>query len=504
MFKVVSKVLLSVLLVVAFALLYGDITITLIEKVPEEVKFKKNEAFLLASDDAEDDGSNSRANASLCSSWKTYGNLGGRRVMHHTHVQPGWTGVGNITAKQCADALDCYPMRVNVRDVEDIVEPGIHSFTIKSQFAGDEFHVALEGPEMSPTFVEAHGNGTYTASYCVELPGFYKLYVRILQIDGKVSLRKNTFKSPYSIYVHGHANHPNTNRKESHVAYVPNDSTGGSIHPSLVKAPVHLSDAPQTRAIDSCTTVRQATHGRWVRFDYALRYNLLPSSELQQWEDFLETTRDEYVWLPYSCSLRPMKWNDITALFQNRTHCACCDSYIRTLFSATMYAIDIFDKNQTQVTSMGWFEGKYNLAHENWEIEGMSMSWHDNRNFEKCLLKSPNGLAVENILTVNVNKTQVNTHAAMINNTSGKFVFFVGHPFSSAHRLANRSNYAIQHAQHTAFTELGHEIDIFDAFGFTFPRIYHETCDGSHVSCIISDRLTLLGVWELLILAQIM
>ena len=360
MFKVMSKVLLSVVLVIAYAvLMYRDIT--LIKKVPEEVKFKKNEVFLLASDDAEDDSSNSSANVSLCSSWKTYCSLGGRRVMHHTQVQPGWTGAGEITAQQCADALDCYPLKVNVRDVEDIVEPGIHHFTIESQFAEDEFHVAFEGPELSPTFVEAHGNGTYTASYCVELPGFYKLYVRILQIDSKVSFRKNTVKSPYSVYVHGHANHPSTNKKESHLAYAPNDSTGGSIHPSLVKAPVNISGASQIREIDYCTTVRQATHGRWVRFDHALRYNLLPSSELQQWEDFLHITRDEYVWLPYSCSLRPMKWNDIRALFQNRTHCACCDSYIRTLFSATMYALDIFDKNQTELTSMGWFEGKSNL-----------------------------------------------------------------------------------------------------------------------------------------------
>jgi len=483
------------------------------EKVLSEKKLNTNEASLLASrcygngddcDDTEDYGSNSSANASLCSSWKTYGNLGGRRVMLHNKVQPGYIRESNITQQQCADALDCYPLMVNVRGVEVIVEPGVHSFTITSQFAGDEFHVALEGPELSPTFVEAHGNGTYTVSYCVELPGFYKLYVRILQIDGRVSLRKDTTKSPYSVYVQGKAKHPNTDRRELHAAYAPINSRGSSIHSSLVKDPIYLYDAPQTRAMDSCTTVRRATHGRWVRFDHAVRYNLLPSSELRQWEDFLEITRDEYVWLPYYCRLRPMNLDNIRALFQNRTHCACCDSYIRTLFSATMYALDIFNKNQTKDTSSGWFEGGSTLIHKNWEIKGVSMSWHDHGNFKRCLLKSPNGLVVDSILVEKVNKAQVNSYAAMVNNTPGKFVFIVGHPWRGDDRRNKRNNYAIQHAQHVAFTGLGSEIDIFDAFGFTFPRIYHEVCDGSHVSCITSDRPSLLGVWEILILAQIM
>eukprot|EP00588_Corethron_pennatum_P001343 CAMPEP_0194298792 /NCGR_PEP_ID=MMETSP0169-20130528/60363_1 /TAXON_ID=218684 /ORGANISM="Corethron pennatum, Strain L29A3" /LENGTH=490 /DNA_ID=CAMNT_0039048817 /DNA_START=111 /DNA_END=1583 /DNA_ORIENTATION=- len=486
----------------------------LMEKAPEEVKLTTSKKPLVGSrffdndDDAEDDGSNYGVNTqqkSLCSSWKTYDNLGGREVMHDTQAQPGWKGSMNINAQQCADALNCYPLMVMVEGVEVTVKPGVHSFTITSQFARDEFHVALEGPELSPTFVEAHGNGTYTASYCVELPGFYKLYVRILQIDAQISFRKDTFKSPYSVNVQGNTRHPSTNTAEIPVAYASINSTLPHLRKSLVKAPIHLTESPQIRAMDSCTTVRQATQGRWVRFDHAVIYNLLPSSYLQQWEEFLEISRDEYIWIPYSCRLRPMNLDDIRVIFHNLTHCACCDSYIRTLFSATMYALGIFNKDETRDTSHGWFEGESKqLYQKNWEIKGMSMSWHDYKHFKKCLLKGPNGLAVENILANKVNSSQVANHAAMVKNSLGKFVFFVGHPWSGDDRRSKRHNYAIQHAQHAAFTKLGSEIDIFDAFAFTFPRIYHEACDSSHVSCISSERPTLLGVWELLILAQIL
>ena len=457
-------------------------------------------------DYSEDDISNAATNAqqqSLCSSWKTFGNLGGRVVMDDTQVQRGWKGSTKITEKKCADAVDCYPFLVKVQGVDSKVEPGVHSFTITSLFARDEFHVALEGPELSPTFIEAHGNGTYTASYCVELPGFYKLYVRILQINSVVSLRKNTYKSPFSIHVQGKANHPNANTTNAPVARASVDPTKASLQPSLAKAPTELSDASKrseaTRAMNACTTARQATQGRWVRFDQAVRYNLLPSFELRRWHEVLEISKDEYVWLPYSCRLRPMNLDDIRVLLQNRTHCACCDSYIRTLFQTIMYSLGIFDKNQMKDTTE---VGK--LIHKNWEFEGTSMSWHDNKNFETCLEKSPNGLAVENILTEKVDKIRVASHAATVNNSSGKFVFFVGHPWSGDDRRSKRSNYAIQQAQKAVFTELGSEIDIFDALAFTFPRIYHDACDGSHVSCINSDQPSLLSFWEILILAQIL
>lgn len=455
---------------------------------------KLNVLILTHDDDEKFDAADLRRQ-SLCSSWKTYGNLGGREIMKLSQGS-GWKGAKN-TPSECASYEDCYPKKIEVKGIEYVVEPGIHSFTIVSQFKRDEFHVALEGPELSPTFVEIHNNGTYTASYCVELPGFYKLYVRILQIDGKVSFRKDTYKSPYSIHVKSKAKNP--------INYTHAYSTNTSLLPSIAKFPVHLSDAPVTKAMDSCTTVREATQGRWVRFDHALRHSLLLTHELPLWEEILEITRDEYVWFPYFCRLRPMNLGDIRNIFQNLTHCVCCDSYVRTLFSATMYAVGIFDKKQSHSTSVGWFGSAWgSLKHKNWEMEGVSMSWHNNKHFETCLRKSPNGLVVQNILTDKVIKSLVDDHAAMMNNTLGKFVFFVGHPWSGDDRRNKRNNYSIQQAQYDAFTKLGSEIDIFDAFAFTWPRIYHEACDGSHVSCIDSDRLTLLSFWEILILAQIL
>ena len=52
---------------------------------------------------------------------------------------------------------------------------------------------------------------------------------------------------------------------------------------------------------------------------YIVRYNLIPSFELQQWYKFLEISWDEYIWLPYSCCLQPMNLDDdcYIALFQN-------------------------------------------------------------------------------------------------------------------------------------------------------------------------------------------
>ena len=186
----------------------------------------------------------------ICSLFRTYGTLGGRGVMNDSQVHSKWSvnekGIQmHLRAAECANDGSCYPEMVKVKGVDAVVEPGVHSFTITSQFMRDEFHVALEGPELSPTFIEAHGNGTFTASYCVELPGFYKLYIRILQINKFVALRKDVFQSPFSVHVRGKAE-------------------------------------LQTITLDSCTRVGQATQGRWVRFDHAVSSNLVPSFELQQ------------------------------------------------------------------------------------------------------------------------------------------------------------------------------------------------------------------------------
>ena len=76
--------------------------------------------------------------------------------------------------------------------------------------------------------------------------------------------------------------------------------------------------------------------------------------------------------------------------------------------------------------------------------------------------------------------------------------------WSGDNRVAHRSNLDIQRAQRSAYDVLPPEVDIFDAFGFAFPQVYHDTCDDSHVSCVILERLTVLAYWELLILAQVL
>ena len=125
--------------------------------------------------------------------------------------------------------------------------------------------------------------------------------------------------------------------------------------------------------------------------------------------------------------------------------------------------------------------------HENWELEGISMS--------------RDGISIFNILMdpgrVRFMGKNFSNHSATAALGGGKFVFVVGHPWSGQHD-------AIQHTQRAAFDVLSPEVDIFDAFAFTFPRIYHSTCDGSHVSCVLPGRLTALAYWELLILAQLL
>jgi len=411
-----------------------------------------------------------------CSSWRTYsGDLGGRAVMKYNKTQAGWKQT--ISAANCRKEGKCYPVKVSVEGVEGEVQPGVHNFTIRSQFTKDEFHVAMEGPELSPTFVESHGNGEYTASYCVELAGFYKLYVRIIQIDGSQSLRKDLFESPFTVRVRGSAEFP-----------------GGNPSPS------------NPTVLEHCQTARRASQGRWVRFDHAKRHNFISRFEEPQWEEVLNTIVDEYVWLPYSCRLKPMDLNGLRDLFQNRTHCLCCDSYIRTLFADALFVFGMINETQH-------FEKRSKLPniHKNWELEGVSLSWHDYNNFGKCLMKRPNGISIYNILDTGISadwgKRFPNTSAKASETVAlggGKYVFFVGHPWSGDHRVAHRSNLALQRAQRSAYDFLPPEVDVFDVFAFTFPRIYHNACDGSHVSCVISNRLTVLAYWELLILAQLL
>jgi len=409
-----------------------------------------------------------------CSSWRTYsGDLGGRAVMKYNKTQAGWNET--ISAANCRKDGKCYPNTVSVEGVVGTVQPGVHNFTIRSQFTNDEFHVAMEGPELSPTFIESHGNGEYTASYCVELPGFYKLYVRIIQIDGYESLRKDVFASPFTVSVRGSAEFPGGNPSSS--------------NPTV---------------LEHCQTARRASQGRWVRFDHAKRHNFISRLEEPQWEQVLETTVDEYVWLPYSCRLKPMDLNSLRDLFQNCTHCLCCDSYIRTLFADALFVFGMIDETKH-------FEkrSKKPDIHKNWELEGVSMSWHDYNNFGKCLMKRPNGLTIFNILTGGISASSkligmAANASATVALGGGKYVFFVGHPWSGDNRVAHRSNLALQRAQRSAYEFLPPEVDVFDAFSFTFPRIYHNTCDDSHVSCVISNRLTVLAYWELLILAQLL
>lgn len=402
-----------------------------------------------------------------CSSWRTYsGDYGGRAAMKFNKPLAGWKK--SIKAADCRKDGRCYPAKVSVEGLDGEVQPGVHNFTIRSQFIKDEFHVAMEGPELSPTFIESHGNGEYTASYCVELPGFYKLFIRIIQIDGYESLRKDLFRSPFTVRVQG------------------------SMHG------VHS----RSTALEHCQTARRASQGRWVRLDHAKGHNLIPRSEEPQWEKVLERVVDEYIWLPYLCRLKPMDLNGLRDLFQNRSHCLCCDSYIRTLFADALFVFGMINETKH-------FEKREKMPyiHQNWELEGVSMSWHDFGNFGKCLEKHPNGISIFNILDNAIEKNRSKdfaNYSATALLGGGRFVFFVGHPWSGDHRIAHRTNAALQQAQQSAYEFLPPEVDIFDVFAFNFPRFYSDTCDSSHISCVISNRLTVLAYWELLIVAQLL
>jgi hypothetical protein len=121
--------------------------------------------------------------------------------LKYNDEQSGWKNKTALTPAECANNGRCYPDQVSVEGVDGLVEPGVHSFTINSLYTYDEFHVAFEGPELSPTFVEAHGSGTYTASSCVELPGFYINFVFASFKSTARNSSAKTFSNPHFLFV---------------------------------------------------------------------------------------------------------------------------------------------------------------------------------------------------------------------------------------------------------------------------------------------------------------
>ena len=142
-------------------------------------------------------------------------------------------------ATECAEATRCYPGAIRIGTYETRVAPGTHSFILFSNFPCDLFHVSLHGITIANALVTSLGNNQHRVSYCVHLPGNYKLHIRLLSVNGWAGFDRALWGSPFSIQV--------------------TDPQELVIPTSL--APVRASELPV------CVNAYDASYGEWVRVD---------------------------------------------------------------------------------------------------------------------------------------------------------------------------------------------------------------------------------------------
>ena len=317
----------------------------------------------------------------------------------------------------------------------------------------------------------------------MSVPGLYDLNVRVGQIDGTVGFRRDLFQSPWKVVVRG--------------AYDEYDL-----------------EFRERSALPMCSSASEATKGRWLRFD-VMRY-----SEAE-WADIVaSTTRDRYLWVPYTCRLISAKTYSkelVKSLFSDTRVCICGDSYARTLIVGWMAWAQVLDT-----------ASPYESSRLSWNHNGIYFWWHNceevmeapELTFDKCLDKSHKTnmrthdkvFGLEGIL-VGMRRSRPFPSPSTISsrfktlqeNASGSsyIVGMNGHPWSGDLFAFKRNNIGLENVNvELKLFETKHDADVFDAFGLAFPRIWSGACDGSHVMCWSSGEITV-GFWEGVILASV-
>ena len=360
------------------------------------------------------------------------------------------------TAFKCAQSARCYPSNVRVRGLRVRVDRGVNEFAIDSLFPSDIFVVTLRGPELSSAVIVAHMNNSYTARYCLDTPGFYKMHIVVQSINNEVGFSRPLFGSPYAILVRG------------------------------PRVPISLPTGP------ACATGRDATFGRWLRQDVI--------ADSRAWEGALEATRDDHLWVPHNCSITPLSSAEVAALWRRGKVCVLGESYLRTLLAGYLYGAGVFDRAELD---------RVEYTHESWEARDLSLSFdfHGGRIVPAQLARFVNcsgGATLALASWLEPADTRVAAAMRAAAERARTSLFVTGSPWSGDLLETKRSNLWLGAAYRmTVRCLVASGIDVFDAFELAWPRL-DEACDGSHYMCMSEFTHNSVGYWEGLVLSNLL
>ena len=340
----------------------------------------------------------------------------------------------------------------------------------------------LDGITIANALVTSLGNNQHRVSYCVHLPGNYKLHIRLLLINGWAGFDRALWGSPFSIQV--------------------TDPQELVIPTSL--APVRASELPV------CVNAYDASYGEWVRVD------ALSVAERHAWHStVLRATRDDYVWAPYLCRLLPMDKTQIRHIYTSIGQtCLMGDSLLRSLFAYFLFWSGIYDVEGLHKTG---------YTQTNWQLEGFNFFWWESeanqRQFGDCVVNASLVVRsfIEDMQAIPLTEADLNhmlDWRGKMPDQTVPFVQMLAH-YQTGDRLeaAHRNNRNIQQRNREQRALLKGQsdgmFDIFDVSEMHLPRMVAETCDGMHVMCGQGSSPNwidhqVVGHWEGLILAQIL
>lgn len=363
---------------------------------------------------------------------------------------------------------------VKVMDLNPYPRLGLNRFRLESNFTGIMlknllFYVTVVGPDISVGKLFNWRNGSYDVTYCVDHLGFYKINIVVQGLnDGAIGLNRRLFTSPFSVMVR-------KNSKEL--------------------------DPLRYFSNRVCSSALEASSGRWV---HSRNYPSLSA----YYQVYLEYTRDPYVWLPHSgCRLPVYTREQWHARLQHKRFCWLGDSYARTLLSGLLRWSHMFNDTELFMTE---YPQKEIFPDESWSLHNFTMAMRFKEPsiaFFRSCISDP--LPVHSILVSDL--TNFPEHVLRLaseqwrdRGEKGRFpiIYMTGHAWSADMIFSKRSNVDLEHWSARARTYVSkrkhQEIDLFDAFALSYPRL-EESTDGSHF-ITASNHQVLFLIWESAIL----
>ena len=179
-------------------------------------------------------------------------------------------------------------------------------------------------------------------------------------------------------------------------------------------------------SFEPCRTAGDASRGRWIRFaDDTI-------GDLAAWRDnVLEVTRDEWVWVPYGCTLRPLSRHQIRALWRNLSVCAVGDSYLRTTLAGFLNWAGVLSDaalRRYEYSQKAWIEGDVHFFFT-WDAASSLV--------ERCLDRRDVGLVLTSQLGKQYSFLDGTTPCA---DARPPHLHLLGHPWSADIKLAKRDD----------------------------------------------------------------